>query len=154
MLYALCKAISSLYKLVTEVMFWFVMYINKSNESTHHEHVHFQGSNFLVLFTFKNKYVSSCSRFGAHIVSTVILTNYERTHKAATRQSIWNKFYWHSKTWPPFAHLLALSHVILYASRPVGELAGKGVDRNKCQIRKNLKDRYITEVKGIVIIIK
>ena len=46
-------------------------------------------------------YFSSCSRFGAHIVSTVILTNYEHTHKATTKQSVWNGFYWQSKVWPP-----------------------------------------------------
>ena len=27
-----------------------------------------------------------------------------------TRQSVWNRFYWLSKSDPPFAHLLALSH--------------------------------------------
>ena len=80
-----CKAVSPLCKSVTEVMFWFVMYVNESTESTHREHVRFQMSNFMVLFTFK-KYFSSCSRFGAHIVSTVVLTNYECTHKATTRQ--------------------------------------------------------------------
>ena len=101
MLYALRKVISPLYKLVTEVMFWFVMYVNKSIKSTHRESVCFQGSNSVALFTFKNKYFSSCSRFGAHIVSTVILTNYEHTHKATTRQSVWNRFYWQSKIGPP-----------------------------------------------------
>ena len=59
------------------------MYVNESIESTHCERVRFQGSNSVALFTFK-KYFSSCSRFGAHIVSTVILTNYEHTHKATT----------------------------------------------------------------------
>ena len=49
----------------------------------------------------KKLYFSSCFRFGAHIVSTVILTNYERTHKATTRQSVWNRFYWQSKIRPP-----------------------------------------------------
>ena len=82
-------------------MFWFVMYVNESIESTHRERVRFQGSNFVALFTFKKSYFSSCSRFGAHIVSTVILTNYERTHKATTRQSVWNRFYWQSKIRPP-----------------------------------------------------
>ena len=82
-----------------EVMFCFVMYVNESIKSTHRERVHFQGSNSVALFTFK-KYFSSCSRFGAHIVSTVILTNYECTYKA-TRQSVWKRFYWQSKIWPP-----------------------------------------------------
>ena len=49
----LCKAISPLCKSVTEVMFWFVMYMNESIESTHRERVRFQGSNFVALFTFK-----------------------------------------------------------------------------------------------------
>ena len=31
----------------------------------------------------------------------MILTNYERTHKATTRQSVWNRFYWQSKIQPP-----------------------------------------------------
>ena len=31
----------------------------------------------------------------------MILTNYERTHKATTRQSAWNRFYWQSKIRPP-----------------------------------------------------
>ena len=35
----------------------------------------------------------------------------KRTHKATTRQSVENWFYWQSKILPPFAHLLALSHV-------------------------------------------
>ena len=65
------------------------------------ERVRFQGLNSVALFTFKNKYFSSWSRFGAHIVSTVILTNYECTHKATTRQSVWNRFYWQSKIRPP-----------------------------------------------------
>ena len=95
------KAISPLCKSVTEVMFWFIMYVNESIESTHRERVCFQGSNFVALFTLKILYFSSCSRFRAHIVSTVILTNYERTHKATTRQSVWNGFYWESKIQPP-----------------------------------------------------
>ena len=82
-------------------MFWFVMYVNESIESTHRERVRFQGSNFVALFIFLKKlYFSSCSRFGAHIVSTVILTNYECTHKA-TRQNVWNGFHWQSKIRPP-----------------------------------------------------
>ena len=84
-IYALCKAVSSLYRSVTEVMFWFIMYMNKSIKGTHRECVHFHGLKSMVLFTFKNKYCSSCSRFRAHIVSTVILTDYECTHKATTR---------------------------------------------------------------------
>ena len=54
-------------------------------ESIHRELVHFQGLNSMAFFTFKNKYFSSCTRFGAHIVSTVILTSYERTHKDKTK---------------------------------------------------------------------
>ena len=61
----------------------------------------------------KKLYFSSCFRFGAHIVSTVILTSYERTHKETTRQSVWNGFYWQSKIRPPFAHHLALSHIYI-----------------------------------------
>ena len=87
-------------------MFWFIMYVIV-NESTHREHACFQGLNFVPRFTFKKYNFSSCSRFGAHIVSTVILTSYERTHKATTRQIVWNRFYWQSKSEPPFAHLLA-----------------------------------------------
>ena len=49
MLYALCKVISPLYKLVTEVIFWFVMYMDKSIESTHCERVHFQKLNSVAL---------------------------------------------------------------------------------------------------------
>ena len=52
-------------------------------------------------FSLSRNYFSSCSRFGAHIVSTVILTNYERSHKATTRQSVWTWFYWQLKTWLP-----------------------------------------------------
>ena len=29
-------------------------------------------------------------------------------------------------------------------------MAGKGVDRNKCQMRKNVKDGYITDLIGII----
>ena len=81
-------------------MFWIVMYMSESIESTHRERVRFQGLNSMAFFTFNFFYFSSCSRFGAHIVSTVILTNYERTHKA-TRQSVWNRFYWQSRIGPP-----------------------------------------------------
>ena len=105
--------ISPLYKLVTEVMFWFVMYVNESIESIHCEHFHFLGSNSVALFTFKNKYSATSSRFGTHIVSTVILTNYEHTHKA-TRQSVQNRFNWQSNTHTPTphdTHLLAPSHI-------------------------------------------
>ena len=42
-IYALCKAVSPLYKLVTEVMFWFIVYTNESIESTHHECVTYLG---------------------------------------------------------------------------------------------------------------
>ena len=28
----------------------------------------------------------------------------KQQHKATTRQSVWNKFYWQSKTWPPHVH--------------------------------------------------
>ena len=45
----------------------------------------FSGVEFHGAFHFQ-KIIFSCSRFGAHIVSTVILTNYEHTHKATTRQ--------------------------------------------------------------------
>ena len=41
--YVLCKAISPLCKSMTEVMFWFIMYVNESIESTHCERVRFQG---------------------------------------------------------------------------------------------------------------
>ena len=50
----------------------------------------------------QNKYCFSCSRFGTRMVFTVILTNYERTHKATTRQGVWNRFYWQSKSPPPW----------------------------------------------------
>ena len=93
-------------------MFWFVMYVNESIESTHCEHVCFQGSNFVALFTFKKKKFSNCFGFGAHIVSTVILTNYERTHKATTRQSVSNGFYWQSKIRPPICAPFGTIHVV------------------------------------------
>ena len=99
--YALCKTTFPLCKLATDAMFWFVTYVNKNIESTHCECVHFQGSNAMVLFTFKSKYFSSCSRFISPIASTVIPTNYKRTHNATTRQSVWNRFYWQSKIQPP-----------------------------------------------------
>ena len=99
--YALCKTTSPLCKLATDAMFWFVTYVNKNIESTHCECVHFQGSNAMVLFTFKSKYFSSCSRFISPIASTVTPTNYKRTHNATTRQSVWNRFYWRSKIQPP-----------------------------------------------------
>ena len=92
------------------------MYVNETIESiksTHCEHVCFQGSNSVVLFIIKNNYCSCSSRFGTRIVSTVILTNYERTHKATSRQSVWYRFYWQSKIRPPNVHLLALSHICL-----------------------------------------
>ena len=99
-----------LYKLMTEVIFWFLI----CHEWKHRKHslwvCPFSGLEFRGAFTFKNKYCSSSSRFGTHIVSTVILTNYKRTHKATTRQSVWNRFYWQSEP-PPNAHLLALSHI-------------------------------------------
>ena len=53
-IYTLCKAIAPLCKSATEVMFWFVMYMNESIKSTHHERVRFQGSNFVALFTFSD----------------------------------------------------------------------------------------------------
>ena len=77
-----------------QVMFWFVVYVNESIKITHRERVCFQGMNSVALFTFKNKYCASSSSFGTHTVSTVTLTNYECTHKATTRQSVWNRFYW------------------------------------------------------------
>ena len=101
-------------------MFWFVMYVNESIKSTHHERVCFQGSNSMALFTFKKLYFSSCSRFGAHIGSTVILTNYEHTHKATTRQSVWNRFYWQSKIWPPIcAPFSTKSYTCILYVRPL-----------------------------------
>ena len=107
----MCKVLSQ-YKSVIEVMLWFIMCMNESIESTFCEHVHFQGSNSVALFTFENIYCASSSRFGTHIVFTVILTNYEHTHKAITRQSVWNGFLLTVKTpTPQVAHLLALSHV-------------------------------------------
>ena len=51
--YMHCVKRYPLCKLVTEVMFSFVMYVNESIKSTHREHVHFQGSNSVTLFTFK-----------------------------------------------------------------------------------------------------
>ena len=108
----MCKVISPLCKSVIKVMFWFVMYLI---ESTHCERVRFQGSDFVALFTF-NIFFSSCSRFGAHIVSTVILTNYECTDKATTRQSVWNRFYWQSKIQPPICAPFGTMSLINYVS--------------------------------------
>ena len=45
---------SPLYKSVTEVTFWFFMCVNESIENAHCEHVRFQRSNSMALFTFKN----------------------------------------------------------------------------------------------------
>ena len=68
---ALCKRhlLSANWRLMQS----FVTYVNKNIESTHRECVHFQWSNSMALFTFKNKYFSSCSRFRSHTASTVIL---------------------------------------------------------------------------------
>ena len=93
--------------------------MNESIESTRHERVHFQGFNSMALFTFKNQYCASSSRFGTHIVSTVILTNYECTHKATTRHSNnktkclkWILLAVKNPT-PHGTHLLALSHILI-----------------------------------------
>ena len=40
--------------------------MNESIKSTHHDCARFLGSNSVELFTFKNKYCSSSSRFGTH----------------------------------------------------------------------------------------
>ena len=63
------------------------MYVNESIESNHHERVHFQGSNSVGLFTFRINIAPAADivSTGTDIVSTVILTNYEHTHKATTR---------------------------------------------------------------------
>ena len=79
------------YLLCTEVMFWFVMY---ANESTHRARVRFQGSNSMALFTFQNKYCSSCSRVGTHIVSTVILTNLLCMHTQSNKTKCLKQIYW------------------------------------------------------------
>ena len=94
-------------------MFWFIMYENKCIKSTPCEHVCFQGSNSIVLFFFKNKYWSSSSRFETHIVSTVILINYERTHKATTRQCLKLILLAVKTPTPHNALLLSLSHIYI-----------------------------------------
>ena len=59
-------------------MFWFIMYMNKSVKSTHHEHVCFQGVNSVALFIFQKLILLQI--WNSYIVFTVILTNCERTH--------------------------------------------------------------------------
>ena len=61
----------------------------------------------MALFTFKNKYLSSCSRFVAHIVSIVILTNYECT-QSSNKTKCLKHFTDTQKPDLPFAHLLGL----------------------------------------------
>ena len=62
------------------------MYVNESIESNHYECVHFQGLNSVALFTFRKNTAPAAHivSTGTDIVSTVILTNYERTHKATS----------------------------------------------------------------------
>ena len=93
--YALCKAI---YISFAQIGDWGNILIRHLRDWKHWKHspwacpfsaVEFRGS-FLLS---KNKYCSSCFRFGSHIISTVIVITHESTHKA-TRQSVWNRFYW------------------------------------------------------------
>ena len=44
------------------------------------------------------------------------MTNYERTHKATTRQSVWNGFYWQSKIRPPICAPFGTKSYILWLS--------------------------------------
>ena len=118
------------------------MYANESIESTHREHVHFQGSNSMALSSFLNKYCSSCSRFGTHIVSTVILTNYECTHKA-TQQDVFESDFIDSQNHHPHdAHLLALSHIMIYSESDELQAKNRHVHRYICIIKINEKITY------------
>ena len=54
---------------------------------------HFQKIIFLQLLQIWSSYCFHCD-------TDQLWTNYERTHKATTRQSVSNGFYWQSKIWP------------------------------------------------------
>ena len=103
--------ISPLSKSVTEVMFWFVMYMSESIESTHRERVLFQGSNFVALFTFKN----NISPAAPDLELILFPLWYWLIMNACTKQQedevFETDFIDSQKSDPPFAHLLALSHV-------------------------------------------
>ena len=103
--YFLCKS-------VTEVMFWFIVYVNESIESTHCERVRFQGSNFVALFTF-------FSFFPAAPDLELILFPlwYRPIMNAHTKQQqdkvFETEFIDSQKSDPPFAHLLAQNYIYI-----------------------------------------
>jgi len=65
--------------------------------------------NSVALFTFQNKYCSSCSRLGTHIVSTVMLII--NAHTKQQQDKVFETDFIDSQNhYPHDAHLLALSH--------------------------------------------
>ena len=109
--YMHCVVISPLCKSVTEVMFWFVMYANESIESTHCEHVHFQGLDLCVAFHFQKiiflQLHQIWSSYCFHRDTDQLWTHTQSNKKTKCLKRILLS----QKSDPPFAHLLALSHI-------------------------------------------
>ena len=102
-----------LYKLVTEVMLWFVMYMNKSIKSTHHEHVHSQGLNSVALLLSK----INISPAAPDLELMLFPLWYWPIMNAHTKQQqdkvLETDFTDSQKSDLPFAPLLALSHIYI-----------------------------------------
>ena len=101
--------ISPLCKSVTEVMFWFVML----REWKHWKHspwaCPFSGVRFRVAFHFqKIIFLQLLQIWCSYCFHSDADQLWMHTHKATTRQSVWNRFYWQSKIQPP---ILELSHM-------------------------------------------
>ena len=74
----------------------------------------------------------------SHIVSTWILTNYECTHKATTRQSVSNRFYRQSKIRPPIC-------------APFGTKSLSNKFRFFSFKNKSIKKKYISQIRNALI---
>ena len=89
-------------------MFWFVMYVSESTKSTHREFVRFQGSNS-VAFHFQKiiflQWLQIWSSYCFHCDTEQLWTKQQQDKVFET------DFIDSQKSDPPFAHLLALSHV-------------------------------------------
>ena len=91
-------------------MFWFIMYVNESIESTHRERVRFQGSNFVNFSLSKNNIFPAASDLEL-ILFPLWYWPVMNAHTKQQQDKVFQTDFIDSlKSDPPFAHLLALSH--------------------------------------------
>ena len=103
---------SPLYKSATGVTFWFFMCMNERIENAHCKHVHFQGSNSMEVFTFKNICIAPAA---SHLELVLFSLWYWPIMNAHTKQQqdkvFETDFIGSQKPTPNDAHLLALSYI-------------------------------------------